>query len=222
MTSTTTPPPVSASAPTSPIHLDGGELVDQRHVCAFFRDEEEQYRLLMPFIEEGLANGERAFHIVDPRNRERHLRRLADAGIDVDGATRKGALEVTSWPEAHLRENRFDQNAMLTLIQDVLGRGRPAYPLTRFIANMEWALEPYPGVGDLVEYEARLNDVLPGFIDPVICTYDLGRFGAGVVVDMLRTHPVAVVGNMLQENPYYVSVNALRAELREARPADVA
>jgi hypothetical protein len=33
---------------------------------------------------------------------------------------------------------------------------------------MVWALEDFPGVDDLVEYETRLNYVLPRYRDPVI------------------------------------------------------
>jgi hypothetical protein len=200
----------------TPIRLDGAELTDQRHVCALFRDEAEQYRLLLPFIADGLEGGARAFHIVDPGRREAHLERLHSAGIDVAHWLDRGALEVRTWPDVHLIEGHFDQDRMLALIQEVLTAGRPAFPLTRFIANMEWALEDVPGVADIVEYEARLNDVLPNYaMDPVICTYDLGRFGAGVTVDILRTHPIAVVGGTLHENPFYVAPDALRAELRE-------
>jgi hypothetical protein len=207
---------------STPIHLDGAELTDQRHVCALFRDEAEQYRVLLPFIAEGLEGGARAFHIVDPGRRDAHLARLRAAGIDVAHWMDRGALEVRTWPDVHLIEGRFDQDRMLALIQEVLSAGRPTFPLTRFIANMEWALEDIPGVGDIVEYEARLNEVLPKYaVDPVICTYDLGRFGAGVTIDILRTHPVAVVGGTLQRNPFYAEPDALRAELRDRDPAPV-
>ena len=33
------------SSSWAPIRLDGAELTGQRHVCAMFRDEAEQYRL---------------------------------------------------------------------------------------------------------------------------------------------------------------------------------
>jgi hypothetical protein len=58
---------------------------------------------------------------------------------------------------------------MLALIEEVLAAG-PAegYTLTRLVAHMEWALEDFPGVNDLVEYETRLNFVLPKYKDPVI------------------------------------------------------
>jgi hypothetical protein len=58
---------------------------------------------------------------------------------------------------------------MLALIQGVLEGGRAQnFLLTRLVAHMEWALEDRPGVNDLVEYEARLNYILPRYPDPVI------------------------------------------------------
>jgi len=42
------------------------------------------------------------------------------------------------------------------------------FPLTRLVAHMEWALEDRPGVDDLVEYETRLNYILPKYPDPVV------------------------------------------------------
>jgi hypothetical protein len=108
---------------------------------------------------------------------------------------------------------------MLSLIQEVLTRGKSeGFPLTRFVANMEWALEDCPGVHDIVEYEARLNHVLPNYEDPVICTYDLTRFSGDTVLDVLRTHPLVIIGGILQENPFYVSPDEFLREL-EARQA---
>jgi len=63
----------------------------------------------------------------------------------------------------------FDQDRMLALIQDVLDDGpRLGFSLTRLVAHMEWALEDRQGVDDLVEYETRLNYLLPRYRDPVI------------------------------------------------------
>jgi hypothetical protein len=45
---------------------------------------------------------------------------------------------------------------------------RQGFPLTRLLAHMEWALEDRPGVDDLVEYETRLNYLLPRYPDPVV------------------------------------------------------
>jgi hypothetical protein len=153
----------------APITLAGATLDKWRHVCAFFHSSEEEYRVLTPFIAEGLRRGEKAFHIVGPHERAEHLDRLRQANLDVDDAEATGKLEVRLWEQAYLRDGRFDQNRMLALIEEVLQGGAAAgFPLTRLVAHMEWALEDRPGVNDLVEYETRLNYVLPKYKDPVI------------------------------------------------------
>jgi hypothetical protein len=150
------------------VRLAGSVLDRSRHVCAFFHQKEEEYRVLLPFIREGFDHGDRAFHIVDARRRAEHLRRLQEAGIKVAEAERTGQLEVRGWEDAYLRDGHFDQNRMLALIEEVLNAGKAqGFPLTRLVANMEWALEDRPGVNDIVEYETRLNYVLPKYDDAV-------------------------------------------------------
>src|SRR5260370_204254 len=56
-------------------------LGKHRHVCAFFHGAEEEYRVLLPFVKEGLAGGEKAFHIVDRKLRDAHVQRLSSAYI---------------------------------------------------------------------------------------------------------------------------------------------
>lgn len=151
------------------IRFAGSTLKASRHVCAFFDDADQEHRVMDPFVREGLERGERAFHIIDPDQREDHLRRLEQAGIDVKGAIDRGAFEIRTWDEAYLRDGHFDQDAMLALIQEVLdGSRRAGFPLMRLVAHMEWSLQDRPGVNDLVEYETRLNYILPRYPDPVI------------------------------------------------------
>lgn len=151
-----------------PVKLAGSVLDRSRHVCAFFAHKEDEYRVLLPFIKEGFEHGDKAFHIVDPTHRDAHLDRLRREGIDVDAEQQDGRLEVRRWEEAYLRGGRFDQNAMLQLIEQVLSSGKEqGFPLTRLVANMEWALEDRPGVEDIVEYETRLNYILPKYDDAV-------------------------------------------------------
>jgi MEDS: MEthanogen/methylotroph, DcmR Sensory domain len=200
------------------VKFAGGVLGRQRHICAFFNNIDEEHRVLRSFIKDGFEHGEKAFHIVDPELREQHLKRLAEAGINVQQALNAGQLEVRRWQDAYLREDRFDQDAMLTLIEEVLQSGAAAgYPLTRLLAHMEWALLDKPGVNDLVEYETRLNYVLPKYDDPVVCTYDLSKFGSNVAMDIMRTHPVVIIGGVVQENPFFVPPDQFLLEMRERR-----
>ena len=200
------------------VRCAGGILGQRRHICAFFNSVDEEHRVLRSFIKDGFDRGDKAFHLVDPDLCEDHLRRLAGAGIDVGQAMGTGQLELRRWQDAQLRGDRFDQDAMLALIEEVLQSGAAAgYPLTRFVAHMEWALLDKPGVDDLVEFETRVNYVLPKYDDPVICTYDLSKFGASVVMDIMRTHPVVIIGEVLQENPFFVPPDEFLLEIRERR-----
>ena len=155
--------------PEQPIRFAGSTLGAQRHVCAFFNSADEEYRVLLPFIKEGFERREKAFHIVDPNLREEHLQRLSSAGINVAAAEQSGQFELRNWAHAYLRDGHFDQERMLALIQEVLESGKKhGFALTRLVAHMDWALEDRPGVDDLVEYETRLNYILPRYKDPVI------------------------------------------------------
>jgi hypothetical protein len=152
-----------------PISFAGGTLDRFRHVCAFFDSFDEELRVLGPFVREGLERNEKAFHIVDPGRRDEYRARLSAAGIPVKPAEARGQFKIATWDEAYLHEGHFDQDRMLALIEDVLQAGpKEGFPLTRLVAHMEWALEDRPGVDDLVEYETRLNYVLPRYKDPVI------------------------------------------------------
>jgi hypothetical protein len=151
-----------------PVHLAGSLLDRARHVCAFFHTKDEEYRVLLPYVTEGFEHGDKAFHIVDPEWRDGHLQRLGEAGIDVEKAEADGQLSVMRWEDAYLRGGHFDQHAMLALIEEVLQSGAAAgFPLTRLLANMEWALQDRPGVDQIVEYETRLNFILPKYDDAV-------------------------------------------------------
>jgi hypothetical protein len=190
-------------------------LAESRHVCAFFNSIDEQHRVLRGFIKDGFINGDKAFHLVDPERRAEHLTRLADAGIDVDEAVDSGQLEVQPWEDGPLRGAEFDQDTWLTGFEQVLQSG-PAggYERTRFLAQMEWALEDLPGVEDLVEFESLVNYIVPKYNDTVICAYDLSKFGASTVMNALRTHPVVIIGGLLHENPFYVAPDEFLREMQ--------
>jgi hypothetical protein len=198
------------------VEFAGGNLGGHRHICALFNSADEEHRVLRSFFKDGFDRGDKAFHLVDSELREEHLRRLAEAGIHVHEAMNTGQLEVRRWQDAYLRGDHFDQDAMLALIEEVLQSAAAAgYPLTRLVAHMEWALLDKPGIDNLVEYETRLNYVLPRYDDPVVCTYDLSKFPASVVMDIMRTHPVVIIGGILQENPFFVPPDQFLLELRE-------
>ena len=202
--------------PISAMGLSGAELRRFGHVCAFFHNREEEYRVLLPLAKEGFERGEKVFHIVDPEHLPERMRRLNEVGVSPSAARRPDQIEVRVWEQAHLRGGCFVQEAMMALLEEVLaGAKADGFGRTRLWSNQEWALGDRPGVQDLLEYETRVNYFLPKYDDLVVCTFDLNKFGGGVVLDILRTHPMVIIGGILQENPFFVPPDEFLRELRE-------
>jgi hypothetical protein len=212
--------PAPAPALERRVQLGGARVQPPCHACAFFNSQEEEYEVLIPFIKEGFEQGDKSFHIIDERRRPEYVSRIAAAGIEAARLETSGQLEVRGWENAHLRPGWFDQHAMLALVEDVLKSARDkGYQHTRWVANMAWALEEKPGVEDLVEYCARLNEVVPKYNATIICTYDLSRFRAAQIVEVLRSHPLAVIGGIVQENPFFVAPDQLIRQRAGQRPS---
>ncbi len=200
------------------ISLAGSELGEVRHVCAFFNDADEEYRVLLPFIRDGFECGDKAVHVVNPDQRHNHQRRLAAVGIDPAAAEQTGQLEVRLNTEVYLREGRFDKERMLAAFEQMAsGNAKGSYPLSRICCRMDWAIEDRSYIDDLVEFESRVNDVWRRHDDAVICTYHLGKFGGDTVVDIMRTHPMVIIGGILRRNPFFVPPEEFLPDLRERR-----
>jgi hypothetical protein len=191
------------------------------HICTFFRTSAEKYRVLMPFIREGMEQGDRAFHIVNPSLRKEHAQRIAEAGIDTARAEVEGQLEIIGWDEAYVRDGSFNHNAMLSLLPTLLNKGRTrGFPITRFIADVAWVLNTPGAMGQLLEYECRVNLVLPKTSDIVICSYDLDKVDAAMVITAMRTHPIVLIGGIVQRNPFFVPPEELLKELNEGESVE--
>jgi hypothetical protein len=202
-----------------PIPFARSMLREHRHVCAFFSSPAAEYDTLLPFVCDGINCGQRAFHVLPAQHREDHLERLRNAGINVEKAVESRQLEIALPEDTYLKTGRFNKDAMLALIQETLKAGSElGFPLTRMIAHAETAVDDWRSGNEWVEYEIRLNDVLPNYDDPVICTYDVNLLTAPLALDILRTHPVAIIAGVLVENAFFTRPEDFMREV-QARTA---
>jgi len=200
------------------ISLAGSRLSETRHVCAFFNSDDEEYQVLLPFITEGFECGHKAVHVVNPGQQRDHLRRLAAAGIDLAATQQSGQFELRINTETYLRDGRFDQEQMIEAFEQLAsGNAKGGFPLSRICCRMDWAIEDQSYVDDVIEFESRVNDVWRRHDDAVICTYHLAQFGGDAVIDIMRTHPMVIIGGILQQNPFYVPPDEFLGEFRQRR-----
>jgi hypothetical protein len=199
--------------------LAGVDLGGQNHVCAFFNTIDEEHRVLRSFFKDGFDHGEKAIHIVESEHREEYLKGLSAAGINVQEVMETGRLEVLPWTDMYVRNHQFDQDAMLASVESLIQSGAAAgYARTRLVGHhMDWLFLDKPAVNNLLEYEARLNGVLSKYNDPVICNYDLSKVGASVAIDIMRTHPLVIIGGLVRENPFFVPPDQFLEEMRQRR-----
>ncbi len=203
---------------TTPISLGGSALGGARHVCAFFNDDDEEYRVLLPFIREGFECGDKAIHVVNPDQRGSHLRRLGAAGIDAEVAEQRGQFDLRDSTEIYLREGRFDQDRMLGVFEELAGSAAgQGFRRSRIVCRMDWAAQNQAFVDTVIEFEARVNDIWRRHDDVVICTYHPGRFSGGTVIDIMRTHPMVIVGGVLHRNPFFVPPERFLEAFRERK-----
>jgi len=202
-----------------PISLAGSQLGKVRHVCAFFTDDEEEYRVLLPFIREDLSCGDKAVHVINPEARQDHLRRLAGAGIDTTARQQSGHLQIRINTEVYLRDGRFDLERMLAAFEEMAASARSAegFSRSRIACRMDWASGDQSRIQDVIEFEARVNDVWRRYDDAVICTYHLPQLSGDAVIDIMRTHPMVIIGGHLQQNPFFMPPDEFLGEFRGRR-----
>jgi MEDS: MEthanogen/methylotroph, DcmR Sensory domain len=203
---------------TAPVSLAGSQLGPVRHVCALFHSDEEEYRVLLPFIKDGFDRGDKAVHVVNPDQRGEHVQRLSAAGIDTLGTQQSGQLDLRVNTDTYLRDGRFDQDRMLASFEEIASRNAgDRFAMSRIVCRMDWAADGRTHLENLVEFESRVNDVWQRHDDAVICTYNLSRFGGDTVIDIVRTHPLVIIGGVLHQNPFFVPPEQFLPEFRARR-----
>jgi len=201
---------------TKPVSRTIADLEPGDHLCCIYETDAEHRQVITPFLRQGLERGEKVMYVVDARTAETILGYLRDDGLDVAPYLARGQLAILTRDETYMRNGVFDPQGMIALLRSETAQAlAEGYPALRLTGEMTWALRGLPGSEQLIEYEARLNDFFPGSRCLAICQYDRRRFDPAVLLDVLRTHPIAVIGTEVYDNLYYVPA----VELLNANPA---
>jgi hypothetical protein len=182
----------------------GHKLEHASHICAFFDSDREEYDCLLPYFAEGLAQGEQVLTIRDAAHHREHVRRLEEGGLPVGEALLDSRLKVMASEETYLKDACFDHERMFAMLEDALTDGERRFGRVRTCGEMSWALRGLAGTDQLMEYEARVNTLLPKHDCTLMCVYDVNKFSGRVLMDALATHRHVLVNGKVVENQYYV------------------
>jgi hypothetical protein len=175
------------------------------HICGFFDSEDERYEVILPYLKEGLENNDEVLNILESTSYSDHCKRLSGAGIPVEEKLASSQLKVLSADDTYLKGGSFAADKMYKMVEDALIAAHEAgYNSIRACGDMTWALRNVNGTDELIEYEARLNELTPRHSCSLICMFDVNRFSGRTMVDILATHPYVILNGKIHSNPHYI------------------
>lgn len=183
-----------------------GTLRTGDHAAFLYRSPEELLDLVVPYLREGLAAGDKVIYVADDLDVARVEAALRESGVDIAAHAAAGRLVVASAMDAFFAGGRFDADAAIADVRATLAQARAdGFKRVRFSVEMTYLLRNVPGIERGVEFESRVNDEVFAK-EPVvcICTFNQTRDDGQVLLDVLRTHQVLIEEGAAWENPGYV------------------
>lgn len=199
------------------VQLCGQILPHPGHVCAFFDSRDEKYDVLAPFLTDAITAGDDVINIVDACDLDAHLATLADREVPLQPALEAGKLSILTSEQTYLQEGDDVLPRLLDFLRGTLSRAREENHSVRTWGEMNWVARRDVVIEDVLEYEARVNELFPTFECTLLCVYDLARISAALLADILATHPSAIINGKLRENPHYVHPEEYLGMLRARR-----
>jgi len=197
------------------VALCGQQIDRPGHICAFFDSREQEYDTLIPYFRDGLAAGEQVLNILDADRRDDHIGRLTAAGLTVAD----DAVKVRTSEETYLEGGRFDMEKMCDVVRDQLDLARQSGKRVRTAGVMDWLSRNAPGSDRALEYEARMNLLVPAYDCTFMCVYDLKKLDGKTVVDILATHHFTIFKGQIRQNPFYIAPEIYLKELLGGAPS---
>jgi len=184
---------------------------EAHHVCHLYQGEDGLQDTALPFIRDGLRDGECCFYIADAAAVDELYQELQAYEIDVQRAIECGALEVVgrnAWRAfCHRGSVRMAREVLALLRQKV-----SQFSAIRIAGDVEWAVDPAITDDVLCHWEATANLVFDGLRARVLCQYDIDRYPPSFIFAALRTHPGVLYNGQQAVNPFYEAPRILRHE----------
>jgi hypothetical protein len=203
---------------TDTVHLCGQDIHRPGHICAFFDSRDEEYDILLPYFREGVDRGEEVLNVLDAARIDDHVGRLKGADMHPE----LGHVAVAPSETTYLVDGRFDMDRMSKFVEDTVAKAKANGRRVRTAGWMSWLQDGAPGCDRAVEYEARMNLLVPKYDCTFMCVYDLAQLGGPAVVDIISTHPWVILNGEIRRNERYIEpeiyLERLLSPKRTSRP----
>lgn len=171
---------------------------------------------------QGLEKGEKCLFIIEESTAISISHFFKDKSNDLKAYIESGQYIILSKEESCLKDGYFDPDLMIELLKSNLQQALDeGYSGLRVTDEMTWVFSNLPGVGRLMEYEAKLNEFIPDSRITAICQYNENRFTPKVLIDVLKTHPKVFLYGDYYRNNHYESPDVFLAQLEGRITRDI-
>ena len=173
------PPPTTRPAEVS---VEGVAIEYGNHVCTLYENDLGRLKWSVPFLTDGLRNGDGCFLVGTPDAREDIMDHVRQGTDGVDQAIESGQLVETSGLSDGNDMCRFVERSLFEMKQS----GLRAF---RLLGDMSWCQRLGMTHDDLVAYEMRYNHEIAHQYPLVsVCQYDVRDFSGRGVLSALQCH----------------------------------
>lgn len=181
------------------------------HIIHLYSRRPDCLEIQLPFVREGLIAGHKCVFLSPSGDAVELEQALAEEGLDPEACKRSGQLVLSP--------GLGTTDKLRALLAEMIGEVPSKYPFLRWCGEMSWTFSQIATSEVLMEWESACNMV--GHAKVVfLCQYDLNRFGGDTVIDALRTHPLAVIGDAIHHSPYYQPPETFLEYLRSRAEGD--
>lgn len=188
------------------------KIVEGYHVCSIYKNKEEQFEQLVHFFEDGLKENQKCLYIVDENTKEEISDEFKRRGLDIQQYINSGQFVFLTKNESYVKNGDFDPDAMIALLKtsetEALAAG---YSSLRLTGEMTWILGSEGYEKKAIEYENKLNTVIPTSKISAICQYNENKFNQKTLIDVIQSHPFLIIYGKKYENKYFYNSPTIRA-----------
>lgn len=132
-----------------------------QHICYIYNDDEERLEVMSKYLQSGMEAQEKLLYLVDAMTSDEMLIHLKERGVDFNDAKPED-FTIADAGTAYCPSGFFKTQEMLDLVQEFYENSiEEGYAGARGTGEMGWCLNEGMATNeDLMEYEARLNDLV--------------------------------------------------------------
>ncbi len=179
------------------------------HICQLYSKVTEIPSVTARLLRVGLSLSEKCFFAAAPAQVKELREELRKLQVDVDALVESGQLVLSEEREPLLPNGkRFDPYFLLSQHQTFIAQAlREGWKAVRISIDMTWLVKDIATPEQILKYEAASDAVFTFQNAPIIALihYDHGKLIPSLIVEMLKLHPISVVGKYIRRNPFYLN-----------------